>query len=68
MEISDTEKVKILVHVLKKYASLLNWKSQVDRDGRITPVNKWVGEGNGYDLARQTLDFISKGNETTSQK
>jgi hypothetical protein len=68
VDFSDTEKIKILVHVLKKYASLFNWTSQVDRDGRITDVNKWVGEGNGYDLARQTLDLIGRGNESTSKK
>ena len=67
MDLSDAEKIKILIHVLKKYASLLNWASGIDDEGKVTYTNKWLGEGHGYELARQALNIVSKGNESTSK-
>jgi hypothetical protein len=62
VQLSDSEKVKILLHVMKKYASLLNWTSVVDKDGKVTYINKWIGDGHGYELARQTINLIENSN------
>lgn len=57
MQLSDHEKVKILMYALKQYASLLNWSKC---DNKSTYIDKWYGDGNGYDTAKKTLDFLKK--------
>ena len=55
------EKIKLLIETLEKYADIKNWQ-RCDYT-KISTINRWMLETDGYSLAKTVLDIIKKSEE-----